>query len=347
MQVIKTALLSFGMSGKVFHAPFINLHKGFQLMGAWERSKQNIQQIYPGTISYPTLEKLLADDEIKLVVVNTPNNTHYSYTKAALLAGKDVIVEKAFTTTVAEAVELKLLAEKMGRKISVFQSRRWTSDFRTAQKIVQENLLGELVEAEIRYERYRPAISAKLHKELPQPGAGLLNDLGPHLFDQAVCLFGMPQQLFADIRLTRQGSQVDDWFDVVLFYPSLRVRLKAGFFVLEKLPGFIIHGTKGSFIKSMADVQEANLIAGMVPNTNDWGIEPASEMGTLHTEINGVVTKKKVQSLKGDYGNYYEEVYKSITENKTMPVTCDDGITVMKLIEAAIKSNAEKRVVDL
>ena len=347
MQTIKTALLSFGMSGKVFHAPFISLHKGFQLMGAWERSKQNIQQLYPGTTSYPTLEKLLADDEVQLVVVNTPNHTHYNYTKAALLAGKDVVVEKAFTTTVAEAMELKSLAEKTGRKISVYQNRRYTSDFKTVQKINNENLLGDMVEAEIHYERYRPVLSPKLHKETAQPGAGLLNDLGPHVSDQAICLFGMPQHLFADIRITRQGSQVDDWFDILLYYPSLRVRLKAGFFVREPLPAFILHGTKGSFIKSMADVQEANLLAGMMPNTSDWGIEPESERGILHTEINGVVIREKVDTMRGDYYDYYDEVYKSITENKTMQVTCDDGINVMKIIEAAVKSNTEKRVVDL
>lgn len=347
MQVIKTALLSFGMSGKVFHAPFLNLHKGFELLGSWERSQQNIQQIYPGTISYPSLEKLLADDKIQLVVVNTPNSTHYNYTKAALVAGKDVVVEKAFTTTVDEAMDLKILAKKMGRKISVFQSRRWTSEFKTAQKILQQNKLGDIVEAEIHYERYRPAISPKLHKELPHPGAGLLYDLGPHLVDQAVCLFGLPKSIFADIRITRPGSQVDDWFDIVLYYPTFRVRLKAGFFVREKLPGFILHGTKGSFIKSMADVQEANLMAGITPATNDWGTEPEEERGILHTEIGGVITREKITSERGNYGAYYEGVYEAITEDKPMPVTVDEGILVMKILETAVKSNDVKKVIDL
>lgn len=347
MQVIKTALLSFGMSGKVFHAPFLNLHKGFELLGSWERSQQNIQQIYPGTISYPSLEKLLADDKIQLVVVNTPNSTHYNYTKAALVAGKDVVVEKAFTTTVDEAMDLKILAKKMGRKISVFQSRRWTSEFKTAQKILKQNKLGDIVEAEIHYERYRPAISPKLHKELPHPGAGLLYDLGPHLVDQAVCLFGLPKSIFADIRITRPGSQVDDWFDIVLYYPTFRVRLKAGFFVREKLPGFILHGTKGSFIKSMADVQEANLMAGITPATNDWGTEPEEERGILHTEIGGVITREKITSERGNYGAYYEGVYEAITEDKPMPVTVDEGILVMKILETAVKSNDVKKVIDL
>lgn len=184
MSQIKTALLSFGMSGKVFHAPFISLHKGFQLTGAWERSKKEIEKAYPGVRSYSTLESVLADDSIQLVIVNTPTYTHYEYAKAALLAGKDVIVEKAFTTTVAEAMELKTIAEKKGVKIAVFQNRRWDSDFKTVQKIKKSGVLGNIVEAELRFERYKPIIGPKQHKETPGPGAGLLKDLGPHLIDQ-------------------------------------------------------------------------------------------------------------------------------------------------------------------
>ena len=176
MQAIKTALLSFGMSGKLFHAPFISVHPGFKLGGAWERTNKVIKDVYPDAISYHSLEDLLADDSIELVIVNTPNNTHYSYAKAALLAGKDVVVEKAFTTTVAEAVALQELALKLNRKISVYQSRRFDSDYRTLQKILQQNLLGDVVDAEFRYDRYKPAIGPKQHKELTGPGAGLLND---------------------------------------------------------------------------------------------------------------------------------------------------------------------------
>ena len=184
MARIKTAILSFGMSGKLFHAPFLSAHKGFQLMGAWERSKKNIQEIYPDTISYPTLESILDDKCIELVVVNTPNNTHYEYAKKALLAGKHIIVEKAFTTTVEEAIELKLLAEKMDKKISVYQNRRWDSDFKTVRKIIRSEVLGKLVETEFYFDRYKPMIGVKQHKETPGPGAGLLNDLGPHLIDE-------------------------------------------------------------------------------------------------------------------------------------------------------------------
>ena len=347
MSPIKTALLSFGMSGRVFHAPFIKLHPGFQLTGAWERSKQTIREQYPNARSYSTLEDVLGDREVDLVIVNTPTYTHYAYARKALLAGKHIVVEKAFTTTVAEAQELKMLAEKQGKKIGVFQNRRWDSDFKTVQKIITEGWLGEINEAEIHYDRFNTALSPKQHKEAPGPGAGILKDLGPHLIDQAVCLFGMPTAVFADIRITRAVSKVDDWFDIVLYYPALRVRLKAGYLVREALPSFIFHGHTGSFIKSRADVQEANLLAGMPPNLSDWGTEPEAAQGILHTEKDGKLVREKVVSAQGNYYDYYDKVCKAITVNEPMPVTADDGINVMKIIEAAIAAGKGKKAIDL
>lgn len=346
MPPIKTALLSFGMSGKVFHAPFIQMHPGFQLAGAWERSKQIIGQFYPGVTSYPTLDAVLADDSIDLVIVNTPTATHYEYARQALLAGKNIIVEKAFTTTVAEAVELKKIAEKVNKKISVYQNRRWDSDFKTVKKIIGEGWLGELTEAEIHFDRFKPQLSPKPHKEIQSAGAGLLKDLGPHVIDSALCLFGFPMAIFADIRITRPDSVVDDWFDLLLYYKKLRVRLKSGLFVRESLPGFIIHGSVGSFLKSRTDVQETDLLSGKIPNTADWGTEPESEKGLLHTEKNGIIIRENVPSLQGNYYDYYDEVYQALTEDKPMPVTAEDGINVMRIIEAAVQSCNEKKVIE-
>ncbi len=347
MQVINTAILSYGMSGKLFHAPFIHLHHGFELVGAWERSKKVIGEKYPEAKSYLSMEELLADKSVDLVVVNTPTYTHFEYAKKSLLAGKHVVVEKAFTTTTAEAEELKGLSETAGKKITVFQNRRWDSDFKTVSDVISKGLPGELVEATISFDRFNPGLSPKLHKETPGPGAGILKDLGPHLIDQALVLFGMPLAVFGDIRITRTLSQVDDYFEILLYYPKLRARLKGGYFVREPVAAYMIHGMKGSFLKSRGDIQETQLLAGMVPNHPDYGIELEAGQGLLHTELDGKVIKEKVKSLPGSYMDYYEGVYQSISQDKPMPVTADDGIRVMKIIEAAVKSNLEKRVVEL
>jgi scyllo-inositol 2-dehydrogenase (NADP+) len=339
MEEIKAALLSFGMSGKVFHAPFINLHPGFELAGAWERSKKAMEEMYPGTKSFSSMEEILEDESIALVVVNTPTYTHYEYAKKALLARKHVIVEKAFTTTVAEAEELKKLAEKQGRKLAVFQNRRWDSDFKTVKKVVDEGLLGDLVEAEFHYDRYNPNLSPKIHKEEKNAGAGILKDLGPHLIDQALFLFGNPEAVFADLRITREHSDVDDWFDILLYYPTFRVRLKAGYFVREAVPAFVVHGKKGSFLKPRGDVQEPSLLKGIKPDTEGYGIEPKELEGILHTEKDGTEIRERVPAQPGNYMDYYEQVYLSISQNKPEPVTAADGVNVMKVIEAAIKSS--------
>ena len=342
---IKTALLSYGFSGKVFHAPFLRLHPGFALVGCWERSKKLIQQTYPLVKSYDSLEEILADKEIELVIVNTPIDTHFEYAKIALLAGKNIVVEKAFTTTAAEAKELKAIAINAHKNIAVFHNRRWDSDFKTVQKIINEGWLGAINEAEIHFDRYKPGLSSKRHKEAPTPGNGILKDLGPHIIDQALCLFGFPEKVFADSRITRDHSVIQDWFDIVLYYPTLRVRLKGGYLVREALPAYIFHGINGSFIKSRADVQETNLTAGLMPNLTNWGAEPDSEKGLLHTVINGQLIRKHVETLPGNYYDFYEGVYEALTYNKPMPVTADDGIAVMQIIEAAMESSKSGSVV--
>jgi predicted dehydrogenase len=343
---IKTALLSYGMSGKVFHAPFLELHPGFELMGAWERSAKLIQKDYPKIKSYPTFEALLEDD-VELVIVNTPTATHFEFAKKALLSGKHIVVEKAFTTTVAEAEELKQLAESKNLKISVFQNRRWDSDFKTVKSIVSDGILGDIVEAEFHFDRYNPVLSPKLHKETVNSGSGILKDLGPHLIDQALHLFGMPKSVFADIRVTRNNSLVDDYIDILLYYPDFRVRLKAGFFVREPIPAYVIHGKKGSFLKQRGDLQEDALKLGEKPNLTTWKSENEGNEGVLHTEINGAVIYKKIPTLHGNYYDYFEGIYQSISADFVPPVSAQDGINVMKIIEAAFESNTHKKAIVL
>jgi scyllo-inositol 2-dehydrogenase (NADP+) len=347
MQPVNTAILSFGMSGWVFHAPFINAHPGFNFYAVWERSKNLASEKYPGVKTCRKVEEVLSDPAVELVVVNTPNYTHFEYAKKALLAGKHVVVEKPFTVKVEEANELIELADKNKRLLTVYHNRRFDSDYLAVKKVVNQKFLGEIIEAEFHFDRYKEDLSPKLHKETPGPGTGALYDLGSHIIDQALQLFGMPFAVFADIRIVREVSQVDDYFEVLLYYENLRVRLKSSYLVREQLPAYILHGTKGSFIKSKTDVQENDLIANKIPGSSGWGEEADSERGLLHTEINGEVKRVHVPSETGNYMLFYESLYHAIREGKQLPVAALDALNVIRIIETAFESSDKKMVIDL
>lgn len=347
MKPIQTAICSFGMSGWVFHAPFISTHPGFAFYAVWERTKNLAQEKYPGVKTFRSLEEMLADEAIELVVVNTPSVTHADYARQVIAAGKHLIVEKPFTATVAEARELIQLAEEKKVLLSVYQNRRYDSDFRTVKKILEEGWLGQLVDCSFHYDRYTPALSYKTHKETPTPGVGCLYDLGSHLIDQALRLFGLPKAVFADMAINRPGSQVNDYFDLKLLYDKHRVTLKSSYYVREALPAYQLHGTLGSFIKHKTDVQETDLLAGKIPGGADWGQEPDSQKGLLHTEKEGRLIRKYIPSLSGNYGDYYEGIYQSVRHNAPLPVTAEEGGDVIKVIEAALNSYNEKKLIEL
>jgi len=347
MQPITTALCSYGMSGHVFHAPFISVNPKFNLYGVFERTKNEAQKRYPNIKTFRSLESMLDDDAIELVVVNTPNITHFDFAKKVINAGKHVVIEKPFTATVSEAEELIKLAKEKNVILSVYHNRRYDSDFKTVQKVLTDGLLGAIVEAEFHYDRFDPALSYKTHKETPSKGVGSLYDLGSHLIDQSLQLFGMPEAVFADVAALRPNSKVGDYFDLKLFYPSHRVILKSSYYVREPLPGNIVHGTKGSFIKTKADVQEKELIAGKMPDSANWGTELDTDKGLLHTEKDGKLIKEYIPSLKGNYMTYYDGIYEAIRDKKSVPVYAEEGMNVIKIIEAALKSNLEKKVVKL
>lgn len=346
MQPINTAICSFGLSGRVFHAPFICINPGFNFYAVLERTKNLAQEKYPNVKTYRTLEDMLTDDLVELVIVNTPNTTHYDYTKKAIEAGKHVIVEKPFTITVTEGNELISLAKKQNKKLSVFQNRRYDSDYRTIKKVVEAKLLGDLVEVEMHFDRFKDVLGPKPHKENPGPGTGSLYDLGSHLIDQALQLFGMPRQIFADIKIMRPISKVDDYFELLFYYEKMRVRIKSSYIVREPLPGYIFHGLKGSFIKPKTNIQEEMLESGKVPGNKDWGTEPESEKGLLHTVIDGKEIKEYITSEQGNYGDYYDGIYEAIRNGKPVPVSAEDGLKVIQIIEAAYSSNEKKCVVD-
>ena len=342
--IVNTALLSFGMSGKVFHAPFLAADKRFHLYGVWERSKKTAHEEYPGIRSFGQLTDLLTDPAIQLVIVNTPNRTHYEYTRMALEAGKNVVVEKPFTVTSAEGVELDQLAKQRNLLLSVYHNRRFDSDYQTVKKIIESGSLGELVEAEFHFDRYKEELSAKTHKETAQQGTGSVYDLGSHLIDQALHLFGMPQAVFADVRIIRKHSQVDDYFELLLYYEKLRVRLHCSYLAREPLPAFSVHGHLGSFIKQRADPQEAALQAGRKPGTTGWGREPDGYEGLLVTEENAVEIRKHIPTETGNYGLFYAGMANALLQQAPVPVTASDAINVIRVIEAAFASVKEQKL---
>ncbi len=342
-KTINTALAGFGMTAKVMHAPFLKTLPQYNVTAVLERHRSESQQLFPDATIVRSLEELLERKDVELVIITTPNESHFTYAKQALEAGKHVVLEKPFTITSAEAAELVTLSKKSEGILSVFQNRRYVADFRTMQEILQQHLLGDIHEMEGHFDRYRPEPKPAAWREEAKPGSGILYDLGPHLIDQALCLFGLPQTITADIRHQRPHARVDDYFDLRLDYGFLKVILRSGMLVREPGPRYQVHGTKGSFLKSGEDVQEALLKEGVLPNTPDWGQEPEAQYGLLHTEINGEVVRKTYPSHKGNFGLYYQNLYQTIVHGAELKEKPEHGYNTIRLIELAFQSHAEKR----
>lgn len=344
-KIIKTGVCSYGMSGQIFHAPFLHVNPGFEFTAVVERSKHTAQQRYPDVKVYASVADMLADPSLDLIVVNTPNYTHFDYAKAALEAGKHVIVEKPFTVKHEDAATLIKLAEEKKLLLSVYHNRRYDSDYKIVKQVIQAGDLGEVLETEIHYDRFKEELSYKKHKEQALPGTGALYDLGSHLIDQALTIFGLPNAVWADIRIIRKDSVVDDYFELVLYYDKLRVRLKSSYLVREALPAYQVHGRIGSFIKSKSDIQEAQLQKGLFPNSPDWGAEAPHEWGLLHTEKDGKVLKQYIPGGSGNYMDYYQGIYEALVNHAPNPVTPQDGANVIRVIEAAFESSNTGKVV--
>jgi len=333
---ITAGLLAYGMSGKVFHAPFLNAHKGFNLKAVVERSNKNAVTDYPEIISYNSVDELLADNEIELVVINTPNNLHYDHSKAALERGKHILVEKPFTATSAQAKELFDLADKVGKQIFFYQNRRWDSDFASVKKVLADGKLGKLNEMHLRYDRYRNVIGPKAFKEKAIEASGLLYDLGPHLLDQVISVFGKPLSYHKVLGKNRKDTQVDDYFTIQLSYPdSVNVFVTSSMLVVNPQAAFVLHGVYGSFIKQRADIQEEQLLAGMKLTDDGYGIEPKGKDGLLTTVDNdGHKTEEIIPSEIGNYLPLFDAIYNSLTDNTPYPVSREDVITQLEIIES-------------
>lgn len=339
MRKTGVGILSYGMSGEVFHAPLLHVNPGFEIISILERSKNRSSERYPDVKVVRTYDELLKDDRIELVIVNTPDALHFEMTREALLAGKHVIVEKPFVLDSNQGQELINLAAKQELLLSVFQNRRWDGDFLTVRKILDEGLLGRLVEYEAHFDRYRNFIQEDTWKEDPGSGTGTLFNLGSHLIDQALVLFGKPDHVYADIRILRTGGEIDDAFTLLLGYPDVKVTLKASYLVREPGPRYYLHGTEGSFLKHGIDPQEEALKNGEWPRGNDWGKESESDWGLLNTERGGKSFRNKYETLAGRYGNYYDDIHRALIKGTIPSVTAEQANLVIRIIEAARESN--------
>jgi scyllo-inositol 2-dehydrogenase (NADP+) len=334
-QIITAGLLAYGMSGKVFHAPFLNAHQGFYLKAIAERSTKKAQEDYPNVISYNSVDEILNDNEIDLVVINTPNNLHYEHSKAALQKGKNILVEKPFTATSVQARELFDLADQVGKQIFFYQNRRWDSDFTSVKKVIESGKLGKLNEMHLRYDRYRNVIGPKAFKEKAIEASGLLYDLGPHLLDQVISLFGKPLSFHKILGKNRKDTLVDDYFTIQLTYPdSVFVFVTSSMLVVNPQAAFVLHGVNGSFIKQRTDIQEEQLLAGMKLTDEAYGIEARGKEGLLTTiDEEGNKTETIIPSEIGSYLPLFEAIYQSLVNHIAYPVTRENVLTQLEIIE--------------
>ena len=343
MQRYAVGLIGFGLGGAIFHAPMIAAVPGLRLARIASRSATpEALQPYPGVQRDDTPQAMLDDPSIDLVVVCTPNASHYGLAKAALLAGKHVVVDKPFVLSSAEGAELADLAEEKGLKLSVYQNRRWDGDFLTLRRAVASGELGTVHTCRVHFDRYAPQVKVRW-KEQAQPGAGVLWDLGSHLIDQALQLFGVPRSVTAHLSLQREGAQVEDAFELVLDHGATKSILHAGALVRAPGPRYQVHGTLGSFVKSGIDPQEDALKAGMRPGDAGWGRDAPAGYATI-TLADG--SRRAVETVPGSYESFYHGVWQAMAEDGPVPVPAREAVAVIRVIELALRSHQERRTID-
>ncbi|MFN8206534.1 MAG: Gfo/Idh/MocA family oxidoreductase [Bacteroidales bacterium] len=341
---IVVGLASYGLSGQVFHAPLLHAHAGFQLKAIVERHKQLSVDRYPYVKIADDFMKLLDDPDIELVVINTPDHLHYTMALEALRAGKHVIVEKPFVLHSADGNHLIEEASRRNLMLSVYHNRRWDNGFLTIRKIIEENLLGRIVEYEAHFDRYRNFIQDSW-KEDPSHGTESIFNLGSHLIDQALVLFGIPDGVFADIRCQREGAKVNDAFDLRFFYQDKRVLLKSSYLVKEPGPAYCLNGTEGSYVKFGIDPQEELLKSGRSPDEPGFGIENPKNWGIINFNNNGRSMRSPYETVPGNYLSFYSNIYGHLCYGTPQEVTATMANQVICLIEACLKSMKERRIV--
>lgn len=332
--MIRTGLIGFGLGGTAFHAPLVSAVDGLELVAIATSKADAVAAAYPQA-AVTTPEALIADPQIALVIVSTPNDTHFRLARAALEAGKHVVIDKPFASTAEQAEQLIALAAERQRLVIPFHNRRWDSDFLTVRKLLDGGRLGEVMLFEAHWDRFRPELSQPW-KESRAAGSGQLADLGPHMIDQALLLFGAPEALSADIEVQRTGTEVDDYFHLTLHYGARRVVLASSRLIAAPRPRFAIHGRAGSFVKYGLDPQEAAVRSGGRVTDPAHGFEDASIHGTLTL---GDGTRETIVSERGDYRRFYAGVAEAIAGGGPPPVDPADALLGLQLIERAQASS--------
>jgi len=344
MTDLNLALIGYGYVGRVFHAPLIEATPGVRLHTLVSR-QADAGAAYPQALVREDRAQALSDPAIDAVVIATPNGTHAQIALEALAAGKHVLVDKPFTVDLAQARAVMAAAADAGRVCSVFQNRRWDSDFLTLQQLLDQGVLGEIAEFHSHFDRHRPQVRDRW-RESDAPGAGLWFDLGPHLLDQALQLFGRPQAIAADLLRQREGARSDDYFHVVLHYPRMRAHLHAGTLVADAGRRFAVHGRQGSFVKDGLDTQEAMLRDGILPGAPGWGEDPEAGWLTLACD-DGSAQRQRLPSQPGDYRRCYAAFAAAILGTGAPPATAAQALEVMAWLELAVQSSARGQVMTL
>lgn len=345
--MINTAVVGFGMSGKLFHAPFIHAHKSFALKKVVERHTENARSIYPDIEIIRDYKQLFTDDSIELVVISTPNIFHFEMAKACLESGKHIVVEKPFMPTSAEANEIIKLAKANNLHVFVYHNRRWDGDFLTIKKLLKSKLIGDIQYFEAHFDQYRPERKRAAWRDDVLPGSGILYDLGSHLIDQVLQLFGKPLTLKAHIEQQRPDSKVDDFFEFEFTYPEHKAVVTAGMLVEDHELRYVINGSTGSYIKYGVDPQEDALKNGFLPMGDEWGTETFENWGFANFIKNELWFDGSIETIAGNYMDFYENVYNVLRNNAEQMVKPEEARDVISMIEIAKNSSTEKMIIEL
>jgi scyllo-inositol 2-dehydrogenase (NADP+) len=341
--MIRVGVVGFGLGGRVFHAPLVSSVEGLELVAVVERSTNRAAERYPGITTCRSLQDLLADKSIGLVVVTTPSGNHFEAARLALEAGKNVVVDKPMAASSPEIAALIRAAAERKLLLAPFHNRCWDSDFQTIQKVLREGHLGRLVQFESYFDRWRPTPRTGSWKEDPAQGGGLLLDIGTHLADQVLVLFGKPEAVSADVSRERDNAVTNDSFTLRLRYPGFSVTLGSNCLAAPGRPRYLLRGTKGNYWKWGLDPQEAALSQLTRIPDGPWGQEPTANWGALNVDVDSGMVNRPVKPIPGDYRLYYAGIRDALLGKSPSPVLAVDAWRVARILEWAEESASQRR----